>query len=185
MTQLREQRQKLEGHATDRLGGQSPGPGEFQPASAPAATPLAPQIAAPAPKTEAQPAAPTVGTVTVDGPVGAAVFDGDQKMGVAPITFTTSLGSHQLRIEDGKQKTSTTIQVTDKAVSNVHVEFAKRGRGRLVRRAGGGVVAPADNGSKDDANAKSGSGGPSQADMKAAEDDLRKAKDSNSLGGGT
>jgi hypothetical protein len=119
--------------------------------------------------------APTVGTVSVDGPAGANVFDGNQLVGQAPLTFSTSLGHHQIKVVDPttKQKTTTSTLVTDKSVASVHVEFKRKHVG------GGGVFrAPQTAGTKP-------TGGPSQADMKAAEDDLRAAQNANALGGGS
>jgi hypothetical protein len=145
-------------------------------ASVPAAivTPAAPPPVA-ATATPA-PAAPAFGSVTVDGPAGASVFDGDQLVGKAPVTFNTSVGSHAIRVEDAKHTANTTVVVTDKTVAMVHVEFAKH-RSRVTST---GIRSPVPSPT---ASSDSKSTTPSAAEVKAAEDDLRKAKDANSLGG--
>jgi hypothetical protein len=131
-------------------------------------------VAPPPPVVQAKAAepTPTVGTVSVDGPAGANVFDGNQLVGQAPLTFSTSLGQHQIKVVDPttKQKMTTSTLVTDKSVAGVHVEFKKRHVGGGVFRAPQTAVTKP-------------TGGPSQADMKAAQDDLRAAQNANALGG--
>ncbi len=133
-------------------------------AAAAPATPTATPAAVAIPKP-----APTSGTVDVDGPAGANVFDGDQLVGKVPLTFTTSLGEHTLRIEEAKTKKKSLVKVTvtDRGVASVRIDAPKHAPRIHIAHGGGGTVV---HGPRTTRPASGGS------DLAAAQADLAEAR---------
>jgi hypothetical protein len=141
--------------------------------SAATAIPTAPTTPSATATPTATATATATGTVDVDGTAGATVFDGDQLVGKIPLTFTTSIGEHTLRIEDATSKKSALVKivVTDATVASVRVDGPKHAHTihRVIHVPRGGAVV------------RERTRGASAADIAGAKADLAQAQSINAL----